>query len=711
MFEEITVTASRRAIGLQDTALSVTAIKPEELSISGLNKLRDVIEFSPGVHYAGGSAPVGNTITMRGVAQAGRASTVGLYIDDVPLGSSNSFAAGPTLHFDAVSGDIERVELIKGPQGTLYGSSSMGGVVRYITKDLSRSDFEGDVKADLSSTKEGGFNQLVSGRISSPLVRDRLGISVAGYYEHFDGFIDRIEESPTGAAEDVDSFDRWGVYAKMAVNPTENLSANFLFVHTDVESSGGNTVVLEGPPFVPAHGPFSTDEGENDLNDEFTLYAGTLNYDFEWGTFISSTSYQDRLNSNSADLVATFGSLIELLSGQPPGSVTSAPFTGLIKTERFVQEVRLTSKENQSLEWSIGGIYSDENSSNIQRLEGFPGGFLALDVDLGSGVEELALFGNLTYYLAQNFDVTAGARIAWIDSAVALTDGPGLIVADLPETTSSDTVDTYSFTARYRPTPDLSLYMRIASGYRPENANLPLLDAMGNNAAPAIIATDTLWSYELGAKGSLADNKVNYDLALWYIDWTNLQVVTFVNGASTGGNANSDVTAYGFEASLTTRLSDGFRLISTLSFSHSTLDDDETAGFGALAGENLHLLPKWSGSVRGIYDFPITHNLDGFVNAGIKYVGSKDTGYEGGIGADGSIITPLIANFTLDDYVAVNLSVGIRFDNIAASVYARNLFNEYAFTGGSARPLVGFTRATANVLQPRTVGVVLKVDF
>ncbi|WP_417459350.1 TonB-dependent receptor [Kordiimonas sp.] len=710
-FEEITITASRRAVTLQDTALSVTAINPEEFSVNGLTKLRDVIDFAPGVHYAGGGLPTGNTITMRGVSQAGRASTVGIYLDDVPLGSSNSFAAGPSLHFDALSGDVERVELIKGPQGTLYGSSSMGGVVRYITKDPSSNGFEGNVKADLSATKEGGFNTNFSGRISSPIIKDKLGISVAGYHEHFDGFIDRIAASPTGAAVDVDSFNRYGIYAKMTANPTENLSGNFLFVHTDVETSGANTVVIQGPPYEPVNGPYSTDEGENDLNDEFTLYAGTLIYDFGWGDFTSSTSYQDRVNSNAADLVATFGSLIELLSGGAPGSVTSAPFTGLIKTERFVQEIRLTSKENQSFEWSIGGIYSDEDSSNIQRLEGFPSGFLALDVDLGSGVEEFALFGNGTYYLNDNFDVTVGARLAWIDSAVSLIDGPGLIVANLPETSSSDTVDTYSFTARYRPNPDLSLYARVASGYRPENANLPLLDASGNNAAPAIIATDTLWSYEVGAKGALADSKVNYDMALWYIDWSNLQVVTFVNGASTGGNANSDVTAYGFEGSLSVQVSDGFQLISSLSYSHSTLDDDETAGFGALAGENMHLLPEWTASIRGTYDFPLTDKVDGFVNAGVRYVGSKDTGYEGGVGEDGTTITPLIANFPIEDYVTANVSFGIRIGSVTASIYARNIFDKYAFTGGSARPLVGFTRATANVLQPRTVGAVFKVDF
>jgi outer membrane receptor protein involved in Fe transport len=707
----IVVTASRREESLQDTALSVTAINPDEMALNGLTRLREVVEFAPGVHFSGGGSPIGNTITMRGVAQTGRASTVGIYVDDVPIGSSNSFAAGPSLHFDGVQGDVERVELVRGPQGTLYGSSSMGGVVRYITRDPSTQAFEGNVQADVSTTEEGGVNQNFSGRIAIPLVEDRIGLSVAGYYEDFGGFIDRIAASPTGAAEDVDAYEREGISVRLVANPTERIRTALMFMQSGTTSTGGNVVALAGPPFTPVNGPFATDEGAAALDDDFSLYAATFSYEFDWGTLISSTSYQERSNSNAQDLVATFGTLIDLLSGNPAGTTTSAFFTGLTRTERYVQEIRLSSNGDGPLEWTVGGIYSDEDSSNIQTLYGEPTNFLALDVDLGSELVEYAAFGNLTYYLNPDFDLTFGARLAGIESSVSLVDGPQLIVANLPETTSEDTVDTYSFTARYRPSDNLSLYGRIASGYRPQNANLPLLDAQGNNAAPAIIATDTLWSYELGAKGSSFDGNIEYDVAVWYIDWKDLQAVTFVNGATTGGNANSDVTAYGFEGSLAWRPADGVSIVGGLAYSNSTLDDDETAAFGALAGENLRLLPEWSGSIQANYDFAISPDMLGFISGAVRYVGERDTGYEGGVTGDGTVIAPLIANFTLDDYVVTNISGGISRGPVTATVYVNNVFDEYAFTGGSARPVVGFTRATANVLQPRTIGAVLSVDF
>lgn len=709
--EEVIVTASRREESLQDTPLAVTAIVPGDLAESGLVRLREVIEYSPGVHYAGGGLPSGNTVTMRGVAQLGRISTVGIYLDEIPLGSSTSFAAGPSLQFDGVQGDIQRIETIRGPQGTLYGSSAMGGVLRYITKDPSENDFEANFSGEYMDVAHGSSSNNLTGRVGIPIVDDRLGFSVAAYREDWGGFIDRIAASPTGAATDVDAYERTGVISKLNANVTDRFSASLQFVDTHIESTGANTVAVAGPPYELVNGPYNTDEGANTLQDDFTIAGLTLKYDFDGAQLVSSTSWQDRSNTNSADLVATFGGLIDLLEGNTPGTTTAAYFTGELATERFVQELRLDSTTDGPMEWTVGAYYSTEDSGNIQTLQGGPTGFLALDVDLASGLDEVATFGNLTYFLSDQFDIGAGVRVAWIDSSVSLTDGPGLIVANLPETTSSDTVDTYSFTARYRPNDDLSLYGRIASGYRPENANLPLLDVNGNNAAPPIIETDTLWSYEVGAKGVTAGGQLGYDVAVYYIAWDDPQVVTFVNGASTGGNANSDVTAYGFEASATWVPVSGLSITPAISYTHSTLDDDETAAFGALAGEELPLLPEFTASVRATYDFTVASKYDAFVVGGLRYVGERNTGFQGGTADDGTVVTPLIVNFDLESYLVADLGIGMRFGNVTTTLFGNNLFDEYGFTGGSARPTVGGVRATANVLQPRTIGIRVAYDY
>ncbi|HET6564577.1 MAG TPA: TonB-dependent receptor [Xanthomonadales bacterium] len=708
LLEEVLVTASRRSVSLQDTGLSVTAWQPEDFAIGGLTTLEDVINYTPGVYYSGGASPSNNQITMRGVSNFTSAPSVGIYVDDIPIGSTNNNASGASLGRDLVQMDLERIEVIKGPQGTLYGSSSMGGIIRYITQDPSLNEFNGTLKSDWSFTQHGEFNQKYGAKISSPIISEKLGFSISGIYEDVGGFIDRAPQAVTGAAEDVNGYKSYGISTKLSANFSDQFSGDLLFMSNTMKWNGANIVPLQGPPFEPTYGDYVTDTSHSEDQNDFSLFGLTLNYDFQGASLVSSTSYQSTENASTTDLVKDFGALISLFSGQP---TTEAPFTGATSTDKFVQEVRLVSSANEQMEWTIGAIYSDEDSGNLQRLEGLPANFLLLDVDIPSQLEELAGFGSLTWYFRPDFDVTVGARLAHVETTVAVDDGPEILITDTPPVTSSNNIDTYSFSARYRPADNVSWYARIASGYRPENANLPLRDVNGDNVAPLVVETDTLWSYELGVKGANVSNTFSYDLAAWYINWKDLQARIFVNGAMTGGNANSDVTSYGFEGTLNFVPAEDFTVITSFTYAHSTLDDDETSAFGAVAGENLPGVPKWTASVLANYDFTIGSNTEGFVGGGLRYIGDRDTGYEGGTGADGTPITPLISNFVLENYVVADAHVGFRTPSFIGTLYATNLFDEYAYSGGSARPAVGFIRATANVINPGTFGATLTYNF
>lgn len=710
--EEVTVTASRRSESLQDIAMSVTTTNPTEFVDTGLTTMEDVVNYAPGVVYRGGSAPTDNGLTMRGVSTMTSAPTVGVYIDDVPIGSGNAQAAGASLLLDVMKAGMQRVELIKGPQGTLYGASSMGGIMRYVTPDASQSGLDGAVSADFSSIDHGGSSSRYTGRLSAPIVSDRAGVTLSGYYEDVGGFIDRIPSSASGAATDVNGHKNYGGLGKVDVNFTERFSASLLAMYDQTTFHGRNVVALNGPPFVPANGPYETDTAYSDDDSEFKLGAATLNYQFDFASLISTTSYQERLVTSTTDLRADFAGLIRLFC---QCTVNNAPFTGSQSTDRFFQEVRLVSNEAEraagNFEWSVGAVYSDEDSGNGQYLEGQPTNFVLLDVNVPSKLEELAGFGNLTYFVTPKFDLTAGVRVAKVDATVAVEDGPELIIRDTPPTSISDTIDTYSFSARYRATDDLSLYARIASGYRPAAANLPLRDAQGNNVAPVIIETDTLWSYELGAKGAIGGGPFSYDLTAWYLNWSNLQARIYVNGAQTGGNANSDVTAYGFEGALSYSPTTDFSVSTSLAYTSSTLDDDETAAFGAVAGESMPGVPDWTFAVRASKSFAIGAESDLTLGAGLRYQGEMTTGFHGGQGSNGSTITPRIYSFAIEDWWQTDVSVAFKHRNFGATVYATNLTDEYGFSGGSARPAVGFIRATANVIQPRTYGAILTYDF
>ncbi|MBV6415826.1 MAG: Pesticin receptor [Steroidobacteraceae bacterium] len=710
--EEVIVTASRRAESVQDTALSVTSIDPQTFATGGLTTLEDVINYSPGVYFRGGSAPTDNGITMRGVSTFTSAPTVGVYIDDVPIGSGNGQASGASLMLDVMKAGMERVEMIKGPQGTLYGASSMGGLIRYVSPDPSKATFGGAVSADLSTISHGDSGQRYTGRVSVPIVADRFGVSFSGYYEDIGGFIDRIPAAASGAAKNVNGYENYGGMVKLAGNFTDRFSASLLGLRDKTTFHGRNIVALSGPPFVPANGPYETDTSKSLDDSKFSLVAGTLNYEFDFANLISSTSYQERLVTSTTDLVADFGPLVELFCGC---TVDNAPFTGAQSTDRFVQEVRLVSREKPreagNIDWSIGAIYSKEESGNGQRLAGLPTNFVLLDVNVPSILKETAGFGNLTYYITPQFDLTAGVRVAKVKASVAVDDGPEILLPDTPPTEIDDTVDTYSFSARYRPSGSLSLYARAASGYRPAAANLPLRDVNGNNVAPVIVEADTLWSYEVGAKGYFGDGRFTYDTAAWWLHWKNLQARIYVNGAMTGGNANSDVTAYGFEGMLGYSPGERFNVTASLAYTHSTLDDDETTAFGAVSGENLPGIPQWTWAVRGKRTVPLASGAELSIGLGFRYTDQQDTGFEGGTGANGAVITPLIYNFVIDKNVIADLNVGWQRGNVSFSLYGTNIFDEYGYSSGTARPAVGFIRATASVIQPRTFGAILQYKF
>jgi outer membrane receptor protein involved in Fe transport len=711
--EEVIVTASRRSETLQDTALSVSVRSPEEFAVGGLTSLSDVLDYTPGAIFSGGSAPTDNTISMRGVSTLTSSPTVGVYIDDVPIGSGNGQAAGASLMLDVMKAGMERVEVVKGPQGTSFGASSMGGIVRYISGDPSLSELGGTLGADFSTTEHGGSNQRYTGRLNAPLVADKVGLRLSGYYEDVGGFIDRIPQAASGAAKDVDGWENMGGMMKLSGNVNDRFNVSLLALYDETTFNGRNIVALNGgPPFVPANGPYETDTSYSDDKSEFWVTGLTLNYDLGYADFVSSTSYQEREVTSTTDLVADFGALLRLFCGC---TVDNAPFTGTQTTDRFVQEFRMVSKTADrnagDLEWTVGAIYSNEESGNGQRLAGQPTNYVLLDVNIPSELTEFATFGNLTYFISPQFDLSVGVRLADVDASVAVDDGPEILIRDTPPVEVSDMVDTYSFAARYRPSDTLSLYGRIASGYRPAAANLPVRDTSGNNVASPIIETDSLWSYELGAKGFVADGKLSYDVTGWYLNWKDLQARVFVNGVMTGGNADSDVTAYGLEGSLAYSPIDDLVIRASAAYTDSTLDDDETSAFGAVSGENMPGIPEWSAALRADYSLPLSGETEVTLGGGVRYIGDRDTGFEGGTGSNGQTITPRIYNFVMEAHTVTDLSVAIKHGRFGGSLYATNVFDEYAYSGGSARPAAGFIRATASVIQPRTIGATFTVDF
>jgi len=703
--DEIVVTASRREQVLQDVPASISVVNPQEFTNAGLSSLDDIIEYTPGFHVNAGTGQRGRgSISARSVGQIGPGPVVSVYVDDTPLSSNSGFASGGTLFYDGLLGDIERVELIKGPQGTLFGATAIGGAVRYITKKPALEEARGRVSANLSDTKHGGFTQVYSGNVSVPVVKNKLGISVAGFYEDNGGLIDRVDPT-TGLVtiENADASETYGYSGDILLKASENFDIRMKFLHQKLTYNGTGSVNLADADKTPTFGELRTSTPFSDQSTKQTFASAAINYDFEWASLTATSSYAKYNLEQSSDLTASFAAFADTLLGRPIGTTTEVPFLTPKSSEKYIQEVRLTSDDSDSFEWILGLYYADETTTNSQLAIANPGEHLLADIALPSEYNEYAAFANLTYYITPNFDVGFGMRYA--DTQMDLnstTTGPLVGESDtggLP--TANAKVKTYLFTARYRLDEDTSFYGRVASGYRPATANLPVL-----NLSQEIVEQDDLWSYEVGAKGSLSDDFLSYDIALWYLDWKNFQ--TFVNffGLSTAGNAKGGITAKGFEASFTMKPVDGLNILSTVAYSDSSLNENEPE-LNGLKGQSVPTVPEWTATTRASYDYAVSGNITGSVSGGFRYVKGSRSSFADGDPGDATI------NLPSDSYVLADVAAGFYMDNISLNLYVTNLFDKEAYSSANASVIPNSTIfvAAGTPVTPRTIGAVLSYEF
>jgi iron complex outermembrane recepter protein len=712
MLEEVTVTASRREEALQNVGMSVTSVKPEAFTDAGLTRLADVIAYTNGINVSNAKGnPVGANITIRGVGQQIGTATAGVYVDAIPTTSNSPWGNAGSFAFDGMLGDVERVEFLKGPQGTLYGSTSIGGAIKYITRKPSLNELNGTAAIDFSNTKEGDDNVIYNGRISTPLVEDKLGITFAGFFEDNGGLVDRVNAT-TADLENADSYERYGVSGDLYFVYSDELDFRARVLHQKADFDGLSTVNIDPVTRKPAQGSLSNDRPFSPSYFENTLYSVTAEYHFAEATLTATSSYVEEQSYGKEDLAnGGFGAFIDSLLGNAPGTTTSVPNVIDVGSEKFTQEIQLTSDSSEDWEWMIGLYYADEDTFFNNSIIAEPSGLDAGSEVSPSGYQEYAAFGNVTYYVTPDFDLTLGTRVS--HSTVtrdALTTSDLEVFPGPASNEIKDTVDTWSFTARYRPAEEHSLYTRIASGYRPAAANSPL------SRLPSVIESDSLWNYELGSKGILADSLFSYDIALWYLDWDNYQT-NLVTPFGTGlGNARGGITAKGLEGSFTITPAPGLSIISNFAYTKSTLNDDEIELSG-LEGQQLPFVPEWTLSSRVNYSFSLTANLDASVGIGVRYEDSSRsaftdaTSFIPGESPVGGTYNTLF-NIPTDSHTEVDLNSAITWDKSTLGFYVTNLLNEEAITGTFGQHAFGSVFQSRGVpLRPRTIGLRYSLNY
>lgn len=703
--EKVVVTAQKRSEPLHEVPLSITVIDASKMADQGQVQLADYFAKVPGLTLNARGA--GRTqLILRGISTAtGGNPTVGVTIDDTPFGASSSRGGGDFMVPDLDPADLQQIEVLRGPQGTLYGASSMGGLIKYVTMAPDTDSFSGHAQTDVSNTEHGGTGYGMRFSLNLPVIADKFALRVSAFKRQDAGYID----DPLQGKEDVNDGEAKGGRIAGLWNISDKVTMRFSALSQD--SSAGATpnedVTFD---YTTLDGDYTHQRlpGTDGYNRQIRFYDATVSADLGWAKFDSITAYNESRHDGPQDVTGTYGSLTEIYYGVADQGVV---IDNKLKTDKFSQEFRLASPDDdRSLQWLFGAFYTREKSRGFQRLRvvdpvtGVDSGFDALYVATSpSEFKEKALFANFTYKFNDRFDVQLGGRYSENEESYAsYADGPYNGGPSTVSGNSGEDVFTYSFSPRFKLSENLMTYARIASGYRAGGQNLGLPST--STSIPDSYGSDSLVSYEIGVKGQFFDNRLTADASLFYIDWTDIQLrqVDQSTGSSyyaNGGNAKSQ----GFEASIAWMPLDLLTITGNLAYTDAVLTEDAPEGTYGLRGDRLPFSAKKTASLSVVKDFPINGTLDGFVGGGVAYVGDRLAAF------NSSATTP---RFVMPSYTAFDVRAGIHATNWTLTLYVKNASDEKAYLSATARnSTTGLSAYGVGLMQPRTTGLSLSMDF
>jgi iron complex outermembrane recepter protein len=760
--EEITVTAQKRISTVQDTPISITAVSGEALQARGVSSLASLAQGTPGVSLKT-EGPSQTEIEMRGMTSSGgNSATVGFYLDDIPLAGPASAQNGHVV-IDPDLYDLNRVEILRGPQGTLFGSGSMGGTVRLITNQPNLSKFESTAQSVLSGTNGGGFNHKDSLMVNIPLIDDTLALRVVGTENHTSGWIDRIVATPfpvvggnpegteRGNVQDApiekqypgsNAYQIYAVRATLLWKPVEHLSITTSFFHTS-STQNGISAYDSDPGTLAHYQPFDIAEP---LTDSLTAYSLNVNYSFSSFDLTSSTARWLRNSSQVEEASEAFNNPLEAIAynynyglANPGyyGSIGTGPEHGIEEdpTRQFSEELRLASTGGGRAGWVAGLYYSEYYS-----LWGFQGttpnysaymdlGTLApattpqwFDAYSPTTLSQFAAFGDATYALTDELKVDVGGRVNHYDYRFSscLSGWGSANGAAAPSCSGLIALSNNTFNPKlnlsYTFSPDLMAYATVSTGFRPGggNAAYPTTGAAWGGAFqqqgytsgkwPATYAPDRVLSYELGEKARMLDSRLTVNGSIYYEDWRHPQLEAYPNDWALNINGNH-VTIYGADLDLLADLGAGLQLEVAAGYLYEWLD-----GGPHWVITPAHKMPDVapeSGTVALSYSNPFSSSYTLTARLENSYTGPRYSIY---------FSNPYEFTGTyrqMPGYDLINVRAGVKFRDIwSATLFVNNLANKHAqlesmFTENEPQP--SFTRIETN--QPLTAGVDLTYRF
>ena len=693
---EIVVTAQKREERLRDVPMSLSAIDADALLAENAVRIEDYFARIPG--FSATSTSAGRvSLAVRGVTTGtGNNPTVGVTIDDVPIGSSTGIGYGDILVPELDPATLERIEVLRGPQGTLYGASSLGGLLKYVTARPRMNTLGGRLEADASTLAHGGFGRSVRGMLNLPIVDDRLAMRVNAFHRHDPGYVD----DPAQGRRDVNDADIWGGRASLLWQPSDSISVRLSALYQRTQGDGSSEVD-SGLASGPTDGLVQQVLRETGYYDrEQQLYDASVSVDLGGATLTSITAYSVGDYDSMQDMTGGFGFLAGLLTGLPDAG---APARIASRTRKFSQELRVASDGDGPVEWLAGVFYTREKTFGVFDLFASDSatGEVLTPIFLDrypTGFKERAVFGTATWHLGDAFDIQIGGRYSrnrqTFDETIS---GPVYDPPYVVDGRSKDSSFTYVLSPRWRVSPALMLYGRIASGYRPGGPN-----PGAGFGFPAQYDADETINYEIGAKGGLLDRRVSYDVAVYDIEWNDIQLRQ--NDPDTGllyyTNA-AGARSRGFEMTVNGRIASGVRATATLGHTDAELTGNANGNLVAGPGDPLPYAAKWNGSLSLDREFPIGADVQGSLGATMSVVGRRFGEFPG---------DPLSVRRTLPGYTTFDLRAGAERGGWSASLFVRNLTDRRGVVtaGAEAGGAPGFI---LNIIRPRTIGMSVARTF
>jgi len=703
---EVIVTAQKKSERLQDVPVPLTVVDTDALARSGQDRLQDYFATVPGMSLL--STPNGGGtqyVTLRGLStSSGTGPTVAMVIDDVPFGASTETTLGQFGYPDIDPGDLSHIEVLKGPQGTLYGADSLGGIIKVVTQDPSTERFSGRVQMLGEDILDGGAGYGVRGSANIPL-SDTFAMRVSVFSRRDPGYIDDVS---TGQ-DNVNSANVYGARLGALWRASEAFSAKLSALFQNTQGFGTSEINSNSQFQPTALGDLRQTglPGTGGYNAQIQLYTATLTAKFAGMNFVSVSGFGINKWSNTLDF-----SGVSAYYGQPTFNTPADAYYNTTETRKFSQEFRLSASAGSYLDWLAGAFYTHEKGPLFQSINAndpVTGAYLgtAYSGYFAGTFYEWAAFTDFTVHVTDHFDVQVGGRGSWNHQTFSLTYGgkENEPVVARPANHANGTSFTYLFSPEYKFSPDLMVYARIASGYRVGSPNF----SYGLPGVPQSYKPDTTTNYDLGIKAQLFDHALTVDASAYHIDWKDIQLG--VSGAQcncyylvNGTKAKSD----GLELSLDVHPAPGTTVGLNGSYNNAVLTENlppEAVNVGTygLAGDRLPYSARTSGSLSINQDIVHFSNGTGLLGADVTYISARDSVFA-------SSATSVRQQFPA--YTTVNLHAGVHVQDWLFNLFANNVGDRRGITGGASSFAINNPGGYyATIIQPRTVGLSITKIF